>query len=70
MKVLVSELSDKEIEQRIESLEKYLEKLRNQMNIKHTAYNKHILFKKWDVSLNMYADVIYEAAYRKLITIH
>jgi len=37
MKVLVSELSDKEIEQRIESLEKYLEKLRNQMNIKHNS---------------------------------
>lgn len=70
MKILVSELTNTELEARIHKIEVYLEKLRGKMNTGLQGYDHHIVFKKWQVTLNLYADVVYEAAHRKLITIH
>ena len=70
MKVLVSELTNTDLEVRIHRIEIYMEKLREKMNTGMQGYEYRLVFKKWQVTLNLYADVIYEAAHRKLITIH
>jgi len=70
MEQLVSEMTDTRLLTRMSSLEEYMESLRDKMNLPTTDYKRTLLFNKWKLALNRYADTVNEAAYRNLITIH
>lgn len=70
MEQLVSEMTDTRLLTRMTSIEEYMESLRDEMNLPTTDYKRTLLFNKWKLVLNRYADVINEAAFRNLLTIH
>ena len=67
---LVSELTDKELLQRITNLENYRITVVEKLSLTQDLYQSHILHKKRKIALLHYAHAIHEAAYRKLLTIH
>lgn len=70
MKVLVSEMTNTDLLNRVHNIELYMEKLRDKLDSGLQGYHLHLTHKKWEVTLNLYADVVYEAASRELITVH
>lgn len=71
MQVLVSELTDGQVLTRMSMLEKNIVKITNEMpNARTGTLKSEWLIKKYHMSLLFYADVVQEAAYRKLVTIH
>lgn len=71
MQVLVAELTDGQVINRMAQIERLISKVVDEMSTAHTGTLKsEWLIKKYHTSLLFYADIIQEAWYRKLITLH
>jgi len=71
MQEIVSDLTDSQIRQRMQIVESNILKIQDALGETRSGTVKaQFLIKRYHTALLFYADVIHEAAYRKMITLH
>ena len=71
MQEIVSDLTDSQIINRMRIVEKNIVKVQDALSETRSGTVKaEFLIKRYYTAILMYADVVQEAAYRKLITLH
>ena len=67
---LVSNMTDKQLLARIDQLEAHEKNLLEKTHYPKDRYHRRILIHKRTLTLQLYVEAIYEAAYRNLLVIH